>query len=67
MTKYLIEFNSVFDANEGIKLINKVRFIENQQLQRSHHFGSLKFEIESSERYLLRHYKIGFSILEELK
>jgi hypothetical protein len=65
MTKMLIEFNSVFDANEGIKWINKLRFVDHDQLERSHNYGSLKFEINQDECYLLKHFKIGFKELKE--
>jgi hypothetical protein len=62
--KYLIEFDSVFEADKGIKLINKIRFDEQQKLNRSHHYGILKFEIDQGEYYLLSHYKIGFKELK---
>ena len=63
--KIIIEFDSVFEAEKGIKLINRIRFGDQEKLQRSHNYGSLKFEIAQVEYYLLKNYKIGFKELKE--
>lgn len=63
--KFLIEFNSVFEAEKGIKWINKMRmgpsnFLVEPPIKRSQNYGSLIFKIDEGEYHLLEHYKIGF-------
>lgn len=59
---YLIEFNSVFEANKGIKLINSIRFAN--KLERDHKYGVLKFSVDEVERSLLLQNNIGFAVLD---
>ncbi len=61
--RYLIEFNDVFEADEGIKVLNKVRDSENQ-IERSN-YGKLRFEIDAVERSLLLQNNIKLETIRE--
>lgn len=57
---YMIEFDSVFDASIGVKVLNEAREVP---LERDHDHGVLKLRIDEQEYSKLLNNKVRFSIL----
>ena len=54
-----IEFDSVFEATKGFRMLEKKRGREAQE--RDHVYGRLKFDLEQDEIDFLQRNHVGFS------
>ena len=61
MTMMNIEYDSVFDAQKGNRMLEKLR---SKKIERDHVYGVLKFEVSDKEHDFLKRNGIGFAVID---